>query len=259
MTEHPNPIDKLREAVPNAGQARTKGGWLKALVGIVASPRTSFEIIRQRKPWVGTFLVLLAATAPLTVLSLPFGLQGMRAQFTEIFQGDTEQVDAMMAQFEQAAAATRLVTIGGSAAMLVIAVLLQALFVWLLAIAFQGRARFAQALSLMVHVNVIAHLQKWANFSLLHLHGLDAIQSPQDAQAAMGLDLLLAGDNAALNIVWASVNPFTIWLVALLGLGAAAVLGLPQRKGFILAGIYWTATTALAAVSVAVAARLTPM
>lgn len=259
MTEHPTPIDKPREAEPNAGQAATRGGWLNALVGIVSSPRTSFEIIRRRTPWVGAFLVLLAGTVSLATLSIPFGLQVMRAQFTEVLHGDAEQVDAMMAQFEQAAAATRLVTIGTGAAMLMVVLLLQAMFVWLLAVAFQGRPRFVQALSLVVHVNVIAHLQKWANFALLRLRGLDAIQSPQDAQPAMGLDLLLAGDNAALNVVWASVNPFTIWFVALLGFGAATVLGLSQRKGLVLAGAYWAATTAFAAASVAVAARLTPM
>ena len=82
--------------------------------------------------------------------------------------------------------------------MVAIGLLVQGVFVWLLAVAFQGQSRFAQSFSLMLHLGVIAHLKNWANFLLLHLRGMDAIRSQGDLQAPMGLDLL-AGDNAALK------------------------------------------------------------
>ncbi len=51
----------------DVGPGRTL--WFKALVGIVASPRTSFEIIRERQPWVGALAVILAVLALRTLLT----------------------------------------------------------------------------------------------------------------------------------------------------------------------------------------------
>ena len=59
-------------------------------------------------------------------------------------------------------------------------------------------------------------------------------------------------------MVWANANPFTLWFLVLLGLGAASVLGLPRRKAWLLAGIYWAATTAFAATLAGVGAAVTP-
>jgi hypothetical protein len=182
----------------------------------------------------------------------------MRAQLTERIPGNPEQVDAMMAQIEQAAAATRWLPMATGALYLVVGLAIQTVLVWLLAIALQGQLRFVQSLSLMVHLAVIVHLKSWANFLLLHLRGTDAIRSQLDLQAPMGLDLLLAGDNATLNVVYASINPFTIWFLTLLALGAAAVFEVPRRKACLLAAVYWAATTAFTAVAASLLARLTP-
>ena len=255
MTEPSNTTPNPDKTTPDASQLDNRRDWLRALVGIVAFPRTSFEIIRHRTPWLGALLLVVAGTMAMTSLSWPFGLEVTRAQLTE--RMPPEEVDAMMAQFEQTPAATRWLATATGPAMVAIGLLVQAVFVWLLAVAFQGQSRFAQSLSLMLHLGVIAHLKNWANFLLLHLRGMDAIRSQRDLQAPMGLDLL-AGDNAALNAVYSSINPFTIWLLALLGLGAAAVFQLPQRKGFLLAGIYWAATTALAAAAATLTSRLIP-
>ena len=258
MTEHPLTIDNPHETPPNGDQPNGLGGWFRGLVAIVTSPRTSFEIIRRNSPWLGVLILLQASTISLALLSSSFGLQMQRAQLTETLPGQPDQVEALIAQTEQVMAAARWIAAGGGAVVTAIVLLVQAVFVWLLAIAFQGRPRFRQALSLMAHVSVIAHLRNWANLGLLHLRDPSAIRSPQDLQVPMGIDLFLAGDNAALNAVWASINPFTIWLLALLGLGAAAVLGLSQRQGLMLAGIYWAATTALTAAATGVASRFIP-
>ncbi len=258
MTEPFQDTDGLRRTGPTGDQPQDRGGWPSALIGIVTSPRTSFEIVRRRAPCLGVVVLLQASAVCLALLSSSFGLQVRRAQLTEMMPGQPDQVEALMAQAEQSMAVTRSIAAGGAALLTAIVLLVQAVFVWLLAIAFQGRPRFGQALSLMAHVGVIALLRNWANFGLLHFRDLSAIRSPRDLQVPMGIDLFLAGDSAALNAVWASINPFTIWLLALLGLGAAAVLGLSQRQGFTLAGIYWAATTTLSAAAAGVASRLTP-
>ncbi len=258
MTEHPSSIHDGRNIETNIDHAQGRNVWLEALTGLFASPRRSFEIIRRSKPWLAPVLLLIAGSAALAMASAPLGLQAMRNQLTERMPGSPEQVEAMMAQFEQTAAAARWVAMATGPLNLALGLAIQTVFVWLLAIALQGRLRFTQSLSLMVHLGVITHLKGWANFLLLHLRGTDAIRSQLDLQAPMGLDLLLAGDNAILNVVYASINPFSIWFLALLALGAATVFEVPQRKAWLLAAIYWAAATALTAATTGLAARLMP-
>ena len=258
MTGHPGSTHDERHAATGGDHSQGRSAWLKALFCIFASPRQSFEIIRRRNPWLATLFLVLAGNAALALASAPLGLQAMRAQLTERMPGSPEQVDAMMGQFEQAAAAGRWLAMATGPLSVAVALAIQTMLVWLLAIALQGRLRFVQALALMIHLAVITHLQSWANFLLLHVRGTDAIRSQLDLRAPMGLDLLLAGDNATLNAVYASINPFTIWFLALLALGAAAVFEVPQRRAWLLAAVYWAATAAFTAVTTGLAARLTP-
>ncbi len=258
MTEHPGSTHDERNAETSHDRSRGRNAGLRSLFGILAAPRRSFEIIRRRNPWMAPLLLLAVGGAALALASAPLGLQAMRAQLTEQMPGAPEQVDAMMAQIEQANAAARWLPTVTAPLTLVIGLAIQAVLVWLLAIALQGRLRFTQSFSLMAHVAVIAHLKSWANFLLLRVRGADGIRSQLDLQAPMGLDLLLAGDNATLNVVYASINPFTIWFLALLGLGAAAVFEVPRRRAWLLAAIYWATTTAFAAATTGLAARLLP-
>lgn len=258
MTAHPNGTHDERTAGTGGDHSQGRNAWLKALIGIFTSPRQSFQVIRNRNPWLPPLLLLVAGSAALAIASAPLGLQVMRGQLTERMPGNPEQVEAMMGQIEQAAAATRWLAIATGPLALAIGLAIQTVLVWLLAVALKGRLRFVQSLSLMVHLAVITHLESWANFLLLHVRGTGAIRSQLDLRAPMGLDLLLAGDNATLNAVYASINPFTIWFLALLALGAAAVFEVPERRAWLLAAIYWAATTAFTAVTTGLAARLTP-
>lgn len=258
MNEHAGSIHDRRNIETNADHTQGRNAWLKALIGIFTAPRRSFEIIRRRNPLLAPLLLLVAGSAALAMASAPLGLQVMRNQLTERMPGNPEQVEAMMGQFEQTAAATRWLAMATGPLSLALGLAVQTVFVWLLAIALKGQLRFVQSLSLMVHLAVITHVKSWANLLFVHVRGVDEIRSQLDRQAPMGLDLLLAGDNATLNAVYASVNPFTVWFLALLGLGAAAVFEVPRRKAWLLAAIYWAATTAFTAASAGLAARLMP-
>lgn len=256
MTVHQQPTDNPRETEANGDRPRR--GWLNALVGIVISPRASFEIIRRNSPWLPTLLLVLLGTLVVGELSRPYQERGMRAQLAEVLPGGAEQADLLMAAAEQAGPVALWTGRAVAGATFAVVLLIQTLLLWLLAMALQGQARFPQALSLMVHLKLIPLIQGFATFLIASLRGLDAIQSMADAQPVPGLNLLLAGDSAALNVVWASLNPFTLWFLMLLGLGAASVLGLPQRRGYLLAGLYWAATTAFAATLAGVGAAVTP-
>ncbi len=256
MTGHQQPTDNPRET--EATGDRRRRGWLNAIAGIVISPRASFEIIRRNTPWLPTLLLVLLGTLVVGELSRPYQERGMRAQLAEMLPGGAEQADLLMAAAEQAGPVALWTGRAVAGVTFAVVLLIQTLLLWLLAMAFQGQARFSQALSLMVHLKLIPLIQGFATFLIASLRGLDAVQSMEDAQPVPGLNLLVAGDSAALNVVWATVNPFTMWFLVLLGLGAASVLGLPQRRGYLLAGIYWAATTAFAATLAGVGAAVTP-
>ncbi len=261
MTEPSQDTHDQHRATTSVDQANSQGDWFKALVRIVTSPHKSFQIIGRSSPWLPTMLLMLLGTLVLVELNAPFQEQAMKAELAKALPGGAEQADQLLAQAEQARQASAVVRWAGSAlagTAFVIKLFLQALFVWLLAVAFKGQARFAPSLSLMVHLSVISQIQGWVTLLIASQRGLDAIQSAADAQPVPSLHMILGGDNAALNVVWASVNPFTIWFLVLLGLGSAAVLGLPQRRGYLLAALYWASTTGLVVATTAVTARLTP-
>ncbi len=255
MTAHQQPSDNPRETEVSGDRPRRS--WLNALVGVVISPPASFEIIRRNSPWLPTLLLLLLGTLVVGELSRPYQERGMRAQLAEVLPGGAEQADLLMAAADQAGPVALWTGRAVAGVTFAVVLLIQTLLLWLLAMAFQGQARFPQALSLMVHLKWIALIQGFATFLIASLRGLDAVQSMADAQPVPGLNLLLAGDSTALNVVWASVNPFTLWFLVLLGMGAASVLGLPQRRGYLLAGVYWAATTAFAATLAGVGAAVT--
>ena len=116
-------LDRIEEPGAPGGTAEAnRSAWLRAVVGIVASPKSSFDFIRRRQPWLGASLLLLAASIVQFLLALR-GLAGSPA-----FEGIVE----VLPNAEALMLATGVIfaVIG-----LVIGWLFQALVIWLLAVA----------------------------------------------------------------------------------------------------------------------------
>lgn len=254
MSERPIAVDDAHESAAEANSQQKPGGWGRALTAIVASPSSGLEIIRRRSPWLAVTTLLVASTIAHTAVLAPLGMQAMLAQA----RGDLlpEQADAISAQAAQLV--TWLVMIGTSFVVFSIRLLIQTLFVWALALSLRSRSPFKHALSLTAHITVIKHLHLWAGLLLAYWRGPEAIGGLQDLEPSIGLSLFLTSENAALNVVYATINPFTIWFLVLLGLGSATVLGLSRREGWLLAGIYYGASTALPVAVTLVSGSLLP-
>lgn len=240
-------LEPLEEPSGPGGSAEAdRSAWLRAVVGIVASPKSSFELIRQRRPWLGASLLLLAASI-VQFLLVWRGLAGSPA-----FEGFLEvlpNAEALML-----AGGLTFAVIG-----LVIGWLFQAFVVWLLAVALSGDATFGRSFSLTVHAAVISCLAGFAGLLLSMGGSLESPESPADIGDAIvvpGLNLLLQTDNPALETIYLSITPFSIWHLVLLGLGAAAVFEMSPRRGLLIAGIYWAGMTAFAAAAAGVAGAL---
>ncbi len=241
------PLERPEELrAPNGTAEADRNAWLRAVVGIVTSPKSSFDLIRKHQPWLGASLLLLAASTVQFLLALR-GLASSPA-----FEGIVE----VLPNAEALVLATGVIfaVIG-----LVIGWLFQALVVWLLAVAFTSNATFGRSFSLTVHVAVISCLAGFVGLLLSMGASLESLESPTDVAEAMvvpGLNLLLPTDNAVLNTIYSSITPFSIWHLILLGLGAAAVFEMSPRKGLLIVGIYWAGTTAFAAAAAGVAGVL---
>ncbi|MCY3968794.1 MAG: YIP1 family protein [Acidobacteria bacterium] len=240
-------LHRVKEpGAPGSTAEADRSAWLRAVVGIVASPKSSFDFIRTRRPWLGASLLLLSASIVQFLLMLR-GLAGSPA-----FEGILEvlpNAEALML-----AAGVIFAVIG-----LVIGWLFQALVVWLLAVALSGNATFGRSFSLTVHVAVISCLAGFVGLLWSMGGSPESIESATDAANAVavpGLNLLLTTDNLALETIYSSITPFSIWHLVLLGLGAAAVFEMSPRRGLLVAGIYWAGTTAFAAAAAGVAGAL---
>lgn len=197
---------------------------LRALVGIVASPRTSFEIIRDRHPW-GLGLAVIVVLVTLSTL-----LWGR--QFANLMSdtGDSPAIPYWIIPLV--------------AAIVPIWQFLEAVVVRLLAAALRGRTRFRHCFSLVVHVNVITALGM-AVLSLLRMTRVNDLTGLVTGQTGLepgfGLDdielvaSLLPG--AVLDLM--AMSSFFVWTLLLLGLGAATVFRLSRTMGFAVAALHW--------------------
>ncbi|MXX73844.1 MAG: hypothetical protein F4210_04460 [Holophagales bacterium] len=221
--------------------------WIRSMVSIVISPPTSLAIIRTRRPWVGVFLVVAGASI---LLALPSRDSVLAATSTAL-----EGVD------EQAAAAAPIfyyATLALSPVFLVAEWLVAAVVIWLLVLAFGGTGRFAQAFSLAAHLGVINVLAQVTGVLVLATTG--GPQSPcAPSCTALGPNLLLSTESAALNAMYENITPFTVWQMALLCLGAVAVFGLSRTQAAWLASIFWTAGTAFMVATASLGAVATPL
>lgn len=240
-------LDRVEEpSAPGGTPEADRSAWLRAVVGIVTSPRSSFDVIRERRPWLGAALLLLAAS----IVQFLLAFRGLAS--SPAFEGIVE----VLPNAEALMLATGVIF---AVIALVIGWLFQALVVWLLAVALSGNAAFGRSFSLCIHVAVISCLAGFAGLLLSMGGSLESLESPTDVADAMvvpGLNLLLPTDNAVLNTIYSSITPFSIWHLVLLGLGAAAVFEMSPRRGLLIAGIYWAGTTAFAAAAAGVAGAL---
>lgn len=254
MVEDPTRTEEEAAGRQEGAEPETRSGapepeepaWFNVLAGILVSPRNSFAVIREHRPWVGVALLLVVLTAVQLLATLPrMADEPLLADMLETLPG------LEVALFVGGALTVFVSLIAGW--------LFHAVVVWLLASALRGEASFGQSFSLSVHLGVITWLGGLASTLLSFGPGREEIESPTDLADTVvvpGLHLLFPTDNAAFEAVLMRITPFTVWHMALLGLGAAAVFRLSERKGFAIAGIYWTATTAFLAAMAGVASLI---
>lgn len=213
------------DEAPTPGTRTVVGGFAgpKALVGIVASPRTSFEIIRERRPWVGALGVILAVLALRIVL-------GQRELAAVLGNGEPA-VNLYGPSMTMAAA-------------VLISLPIEALLVWRLSLAFGAKLPFLTLFSLMVHVYVVGRVGGLVSYLLSK--GRQALEPP-DGSSGFELDF----SNPALHttvgalLEGAASIAVSLWTLILLGLGIGVAARVSKWTGLGIAGFYAAVMAAL--------------
>lgn len=230
MPEDQKPADTEASTRTEADEAPTRKGGaaggpmgIKALVGIVAFPRTSFEIIRERRPWLAALGAILAVLALRTVL-------GQR------------DLAALMGGGESAA------NLYGPSMAMAVAVLIslpiEALLVWRLSMAFGATTRFLTLFSLMVHVYVVGRLGSLVSYLLSR--GRQALEPPD-----VSPEFELSFSNPAVHTTVGALLEgavsiaVSLWALILLGLGIGVVARVSKWTGLGIAGFYAAVMAAL--------------
>ena len=96
-------------------------------------------------------------------------------------------------------------------------------------------------ISVITYCGVIFLLGEITNSLLIHARLIDHTQYTLPDRFPLGLDILLLGKtiHPAWAILLYSINPFTIWYMAVLSIGLSTVIGLSKIKAIILSMMVW--------------------
>lgn len=220
--------------------------WARAAIGIVRSPETSFQLIHQHRPWVGIFLIASLATVLQGLVTAPYAIEELTRTLSDAGFPSTEVVPTIF--YSGLVISPVLALLGW---------LLEAVLIWLLAMAFGSGAGFVRAFSLTVHLNIINFLSGLASLLVLLVSRAVGMRPDlRDVEDMLSLSPLLPTDSVALEVVCSRVGPFSVWFVVLLALGSVSVFQMPRRRGWMMAGVHWTAVTLLSVAATSVSGML---
>ncbi len=209
--------------------------WLRAVVGIVRTPQARFRVIHQEGPWFGVSLLLSLATVIQGLVAAPYTREAMSQALIESGFRPGEVSPVIL--YSGVALSPALAFSGW---------VLDAVLIWLLAMAFGSSTTFRRAFSLTVHLAIVSFLGGLGSFlGFLVNRALGRASGPDDMGLPLGLNLILPTDSVTLEVLYSRINPFTLWFVVLLALGSVTVFGLGTRRGWMVAGTHWATTTML--------------
>ena len=131
---------------------------------------------------------------------------------------------------------TTVLTLVGPAIGLLIGALIGAAVLYLILMVLGASTRFKGLMTIQLFAATVTVIQTAVITVMLRMRGLEAIQSPADAQQSLGLDLVLSPEyvqaHRAVAALLRGIGPFEIWVVVLLGIGMIALEKVPSRKAW---------------------------
>lgn len=247
----PVDVDKIGvETEGPSGVGAVFGPFMQAIV----APAQCWEALKA-KPMLAIWIVVWIAvfTTGLSIVNLDITNQvmvataqtQMRAAGAEITPEMARQQTETMVIFGNIIAYT-------SGILTIVFLALTALVVWVLAAIMGGKgASFGNAFAVAAAAGTIKPLLNSIYVTVIMQMNPPEIRRPEDIAAmtpTLGLDLILSGPDTApwLNAVFQRIDLFSIWWIAVLASGAAALLKLSKGQGIAIGVVIWLIGTLLA-------------
>ncbi len=209
-------------------------GGVLDLLTILYDPPAVFARIKEKPRFWGPFIALAVVQVVITALMLPYTRALMQAMVQA--RGGTNAPPAWAAY-----AGLIMAPIG-----LAIGLLLTGAVLWILVSVLAGEASFRHLLSVATYVGITGILMGVASIAVLKLGG-GRVQTAADLRPGFGLDLLAPDATGFVKTLLWMVNPFTLWGLALTGLGVAGTHNTSKGTAYTVATIAFLINALIAA------------
>jgi hypothetical protein len=206
---------------------QSSGGnaWVD-VVKVLFEPGAVFERVRSGPAFLAPYAAVMVVQIILFFVNLSYFKIALQNQMAAQAAGRPLPGDALLVIFG----------LGILLIILTLIVFISAFLLWVLVSLFGGEAQFVTLLSVALYSAVpSAILLAIVGAIVLHIQGPGQLTSPQDMQPALGLDLLAPGAKGFMAAVLKGINPFSIWGVALTGIGVSTTHRLSKGTGYTVA------------------------
>lgn len=206
------------------------------LINILASPRESFVEMKDQPRWAFPFFFMSIVAIGVAFLTAPFSREIIRVTLSAVL--DEENVEQSLSMMEKSQY-FGLVLVPGFLLLKWMAI---ATVLYLLSGIFGTQEqKFKECFVVVVYSEIILILMSIVTVLLLHLKGFDSLHHPTDLQPVIGLDVFMAdkASNLPLFTILNSVNPFSIWYLAVLSLGFSIMTNFSKARSTVLVTTVW--------------------
>lgn len=217
---------------------------LMRLIRAPFAPTGVFEEQRDTPTFWMPWLLVSIAFAAVSVLLSPFQVQAMKIAA----EAGGRPLPPGFEKFALIGVATTPIVV-------LVMTLVGAVFLWLPLMATASEVRFKGLMCATIFAWPIAILQQVLNYVVLSIKGPESVQSMQDLQVSLGLDLLLSADahvSTFVRTLLQGIGPLQVWALAIVAFG---LMGLEKVSS----GKAWTAATVSYLVVLVVSAGVAAM
>ncbi|MDH3196811.1 MAG: YIP1 family protein [Candidatus Krumholzibacteria bacterium] len=214
-------------------------GW------IFVSPSKVFADIREgRVSWWQPYIVVAAMYTVLGVIGLPIQRAVAALNAGNLSPEDLDRQLEIMAKFG-------LVQVLGTPVVLLAIGALVAGLTYIVVTLLSPQASFKKYFTITMFASIVAGVGQVLSTIVVRGRGVDAIRSQNDAMAFANLRFLAPPDSKVLEGALSTIEPFSLWSLALVGMGVAHVFGMTRGRAVAVVVPWWliyVATSILGAV-----------
>jgi hypothetical protein len=233
--------------------ATNKPNGITTLRDIIIAPASAFSAIAERPTWVVALVVTIVCSIAVSIVISPALVHMFQVWFPTQMTQDPRL--AAMSPDDRASAMSMGLNIArygyvvSSLFVGILAAFATAIFLFVVARASKSEITFSRCFSLAMNVAVINFaLQQIVTGAIVLFRGPDAFSAPLDfTLSTPDLGWLAPSAPPKLVAFLATINPFSIWSLLLLGAGMAAIARLDRKIAYTAAAVVTLCTSAFAA------------